>query len=381
MGVLAGAVHLPALCMDGKRAAQAGIARGLKQLRVPAWDEDALTMAIQAGLRLDADTIEGPERLDRVRLFLDEPSEQAWLAARALRLDVPVAQASGPTSLLGELAGSGLDREELWLAGGCQLGGCGIAMRLSASQGPELVAASVQDVGSLGSVSARDLEQATAELGIDSEEEVHRVSPPGTPSIAKQDPFGLQVGHVGASSAVLELLAAWDRGQAPILLAQAGQGEALAVHLEAGHVPVEGLGASGVEMTPEAYQRRSQASFPAWSEASQGAYVSGEVYEADLDRRYGARNRGTAVVAARTTIQAGPPAEFDRQHEASGPYDVLILELDDSQEREIGQAAVPPGILSIGDAVRPVLRGVFSMEDTMRYGLKWWPQRGLDTEQ
>ncbi|MDX1611597.1 MAG: 3-hydroxy-3-methylglutaryl CoA synthase, partial [Candidatus Thermoplasmatota archaeon] len=70
---------------------------------------------------------------------------------------------------------------------------------------------------------------------------------------------------------------------------------------------------------------------------------------------------------------AGPPGEFQAQHEASGAYDVVIVDLDDGG-RVIGQAACPPGKLAIGDEVRPVLRRLFQQEGRWRYALKWWPQ-------
>jgi hypothetical protein len=364
VGVTAGGVHLPAHRVDGKRAREAGLARGFEALRVPDWDEDALTMAVEAGLQLPDEALAGVER---VRLFLDEAIEQAGLAARALDVDAPVTQTRGRTGLVAELAAHE-GGEELWLAAGSSIGGAGVAWRLAPADGVEV----------RGSVASRDrpldpdpeaaVDRAVEKLAV--RDELPRLAPPETAGVASQDPYGWQVGDAGPAAAGLELLAHHARASEPALLVAAGEGQAHAVHLGEGSIPVEGLGAPAVELDPEAYRQRQRADPPAWSEASQGAYVSREVYDHDPERRYGARARGGGEVAAVTTIEAGPPGEFERQHEAAGPYDVVIVSRDEGG-REIGQAASGPGELSIGDRVRPVLRRVFSMEGQTRYGLKW----------
>lgn len=364
MGVQAGGVHLPVHRMEGKRSREAGLQRGFEALRIPSWDEDPLTMAIEAGLELEAGHLAG---VDAIRLFLADPSEQAGLAARALDLDVPVTQITGPAGLVAELA-NGTDREELWLAAGQATGGAGVALRVSEGEGVDVRASATVETSPLEPESSSALQRVLEEL--DTEAGVHRLTGPQAASLASQDPHGLAIGQAGPAAPGLELLAHRARSSEASLLAAAGGGQAHAVHLEEGSIPVAGLDAPSVEIQPEAYRRRQEAQPVPWSEASQGAYVSPEVYNHDEERRYGARARGEGEVGATTTIEAGPPGEFVRQHEAQGPYDVVIVELDEGG-REIGQAAVPAGTLSIGDRVRPVLRRVFSMEEQVRYGLKW----------
>lgn len=365
LGLTAGAVHLPLHRIDGKRAREAGLARGFQALRVPAWDEDPLTMAIEAGLRLPDEAIEGA---DRIRLFLEEASEQASLAARALDLDVPVVQSTGEAGLVAELAASAAG-EELWLAAGGTIGGAGIALRVGQG-GAAVGEAASADTGPLDPDGEAAVQAALDEVAPD--EGLARLALPGLASLATDDPAGLSVGQTGPAGPGLELLAHLADGTEPAVLGALGEAQAYAVRLGGGTVPVEGWQAPSVELAVATYRERQRADPPAWSEASQGAYVSREVYDADPERRYGARARAHGEVAAVTTIEAGPPAEFARQHEAGGPYDVLIVSFAEGG-REIGQAAAAPGQVSIGDEVRPVLRRVFSLEGQVRYGLKWRP--------
>lgn len=360
-------VHLPVHRMDGKRAADAGLIRGFEALRVPAWDEDAFTMALEAGLKLPEDAFQGVER---IRLFVDGEPEQAGLAALALDLDAAVTVETSVGGLLAELAGHG-DREEVWLAAGADVGGAGVALRVGSGEGAHVVDAARAD-GSPLSGGTGALRAALDRL--DAPEEVPRVVPPGQGSTGGLDPFGLEVGRAGPAAGALEIVHRWAGGGKPTVVGQVSGGQALAVEVDGGPVDVTGLDAGHVELSPEAFRQRERADPPAWSEASQGAYVSREIYDAQPTRRYGARARGPGVVQAATTIEAGPPGEFQRQHEASGAYDVVIVDLDDEEGREIGQAAVPPGRLSIGDRVRPVVRRLFSMEGQVRYALKWWPE-------
>lgn len=368
MGVRAGAVHLPLHRIDGKRAREAELARGFEALRVPAWDEDPLTMAIEAGLRLGDEAIEGAER---IRLFLDEASEQAALAARALDLVVPVVQTSGEAGLVAELA-AGSPGEELWLAAGEATGGAGVALRVGEG-GAEIRQAASVDTGPLDPEPEAALQRAFEE--VDPGAERVRLAPPELASLTTSEPAGLRVGRTGPAGPGLELLAHLADEAGAAVLGAVGQAQAHAVGIDPGTVKVTGWQAPNVELDPASYRERQRAEAPAWSQASQGAYVSREVYDADPERRYGARVRGGGEVAAVTTIEAGPPAEFARQHEAAGPYDVAIVALDEGG-REIGQAAAAPGQLAIGDEVRPVLRRVFSLEEQTRYGLKWRPVDG-----
>jgi hypothetical protein len=364
LGIEAIGVHLPTHRLDGKRAREAGRADGFEALRVPAWDEDGLTMAIEAALARPDEALAGVER---VRLFTGEPVEQAGLAATALDLDVPVTTSQAPAGLVAELA-SHEGGEELWLAAGRELGGAGVALRVG-DEGLPIDAHATATAAPLDPDPASALAQAFDEL--DPEAEIARLVGPRHASLATDDPFGLQVGEAGPAAPGLEIAHQAAQVGEAALVGAFGGGQAHAVRL-AGSCPVHGLDQASVELEPDRLERRQDADPPAWSEASQGAYVSREVYDSDPERRYGARARSHGEVAAVTTIRGGPPGEFARQHEADGSYDVVIVDLDEG-DREIGQAAVPAGELAIGDRVEPVLRFVFSIEDQRRYGLKWRP--------
>jgi hypothetical protein len=365
VAITAGGVHLPVHRIEGKRARQAGLTRGFEALRVPGWDEDGLTMAVEAGLHLPDEALEG---LDRIRVFLEDPSEQVGLAARALDVDVPVTQTTGRTGLVTELA-TDARGEELWLAAGHAIGGAGVAVRVSPDEGACLTGAASVEAAPLGGGDEAALQRAFAEL--DPDETVPRLAPPATASTASEGAVGWSVGRAGPAGAGLEILERLTEAEGPVLVGDVGDGQAHVVRLEGPAIAVDGLATPTEELAVDAYRRREQAEAEPWSEASQGAYVSREVYDADPERRYGARARGGGEVAATTTIEAGPPGEFARQHDADGPYDVVIVSLDEGG-REIGQAALE-GELSIGDRVRPVLRRLFSMEGQTRYGLKWRP--------
>lgn len=368
MGVTRIGVHLPVRALADKELRGAGLPRHLEGLRLPWWDEDPLTMAVEAGLQLHA----LPDHLERIHLALDAPTDQPGLAAIALGLDMPVVQHAGPNAGLTALVAAD-PGPSLVLAGGAVLGGAGVAVLLEPAQGAAVVARRAAHRGGLGAGDADAI--AAAVDGLKGGGPL--LVPPGHggpkgPTGAIASSLAKRVGDAGAAAVLLELAAHLDRAEGPLRLASVARGEALAVAVGDGAVRVTGLDQPSVETTLAAWRALTSASAEPWAEASQGAYVSAEEYEADPVARYSCRAMGPATVEAVTTIEAGPPGEFVRQHEAAGPYDVAIVSLADGRRR-IVQSAAPPGALAIGDAVAPVLRRLFSQEGAIRYAVKVVP--------
>lgn len=369
MGITAGAVSLPRHRIGEKKLRSAGIARGYESLRVPWWDEDALTLAVDAALSL-GDEI---DRARRVVIALDEPHPQRSLVQHALDLHVPMVEVTG--RLAGYDALQSIDRRStLLLAGGvgagASAGAAGAAMMLDAERGVPLQAAANVTTGPLGGSEGEALEQAVDELPEDGPLHLPTCIP-GRRALGSEaeTPRTLSIGDAGAAGLMIELLDALGRGTEPRRVAGAEPGRAVALLTGEGAIDVREPDPPAIDLDVDRWRGLTEADPVPWSEASQGAYVSREEYDADPAERYGARQMGEGTVLAVTTIEAGPPGEFVRQHEASGPYDVVIVETDEG-DRRIRQSAAEPGALSIGDRVRPVLRRLFSMEDQWRYAVK-----------
>lgn len=371
MGITAGAVHRPDMRLADKELTRAHRRQGLTELALPGWDEDPLTMAIEAALHL-GDRVEVAQR---IHLALDEAHDQPGLALIALGLEAELVEHAGPEAGLEALASADPSRPSLVLAGGSRLGGAGAALLLEPEAGIP-VEASATCTG--GSLSGQRLGPLTAALEtLDGRGPL--VLPAGRLGRKQQAPaervhteLTRQVGDAGAAAALVELCSEIEASAGPRQVASVSDGRAVAVQLGQGQVPFQGLEARGKATTWAAYQAMRDHAPVAWHEASQGAYVSAETYEADPVQRYGARTTGPGTVATVTTIQAGPPGEFQAQHAASGPYDVAIVELA-AGGRTIGQVAGPPGQLAIGQAVEPVLRRLFRQEGRWRYAIKWRP--------
>lgn len=369
MGITAGAVALPRHRIGEKQLRSAGIARGYESLRVPWWDEDALTLAVDAALAL-GDEI---DRARRVVVALDEPHPQSSLVQHALGLHVPMVEVTGRLAGYDALE-SIKHRSTLLLAGGvgsgASGGAAGAAMMLDADQGIPLQAAANVTAGPLGGSEGAALQRAVDELPETGS--LHLPTGiPGRRALASEaeTPRALSIGDAGAAGLLVELLDALGEGTGPRRIAGAERGRAVALLTGEGTIDVREPEQSSTDIDVDRWRGLTEADPAPWSEASQGAYVSREEYDARPTERYGARQMGEGNVLAVTTIEAGPPGEFVRQHEASGPYDVVIVETDDGNRR-IVQSAAEPGALSIGDRVRPVLRRLFSMEDQWRYAVK-----------
>lgn len=369
MGITTGAIALPRHRIDEKQLRSAGIARGYERLRVPWWDEDGLTLAVDAALAL-GDEI---DRARRIVLALDEPHDQRSLVQHALGLRAPMVEVTGRLAGYDALE-SVKHRSTLLLAGGvgsgASAGAAGAAMMLDHDRGVPIQAAANVTAGPLGGSEGDALERAVDELPEDGPLHLP-TGVPGRRALASraETPGTLSIGDAGAGGLLTELLTALDRGTGPRRIAGAEQGRAVALMTGEGTIDVHEVEQTPIDVDVERWRALTETDAVPWSEASQGAYVSREEYDAHPAERYGARSIGEGTVLAVTTIEAGPPGEFVRQHEAAGPYDVVIVETDDG-DRRIMQSAAEPGALSIGDRVRPVLRRLFSMEDQWRYAVK-----------
>lgn len=366
MGLLAGAVATPVRELPGKALERTDRGAGFEALRVPWFDEDGLTLALDAGLALPGEAL---ERAERVVLALASPHEQASLARRALGLDAPLVQASGPLAGLAALEAAGPE-PTLVLAGGTGEGGAGVAVLLAEGEGVPVDAVAEADGAPLGGDAGRRVSEAVDALGTEQGPLRVAAGDPGRVGFEAAKARTGTIGDAGPAGPLVELVDALGSEGGPVRVAASGGDQGLALAFGEGAIEAVWTPRRTHPVEPAALERLESADPVPWSEAAQGAYVSREEYDAEPERRYGARGIGPGEVTAATTIQAGPPGEFQRQHEAGGPYDVVIVELD-AGGRRIAQSALPPGVLGIGDRVRPVLRRLFSMEGTWRYAVKF----------
>jgi len=362
VGVTTAGIALPRRRVPAKRLEEARAGGAFEALRVPWFDEDALTLALDAGLALD----EAVDRAERVVLALGEEHDQPGLVGHALDLDAPVAPRTGPLAGLDALADAG-EGSTLVLAGGAGAGGAGAAVLVEPGEGAPVEAVGRATGRPLGDETGGLLASAVDAVGAGGA----RVPAdrPGRGAVAEGEPATATVGEAGSAAGLVELVEALD-GDGPASVADVAGSRAVAVRVADGTVDVARAPGEPADVTVEAW-RELGAEVEPWHGASQGAYVSREDYEADPAERYGARRLGEGTVAAATTIRGGPPGEFRRQHEAAGPYDVVVV--DDGDTRRIHQSTAPPGELAIGDPVDRVLRRLFRQEGAWRYAAKVRP--------
>lgn len=82
---------------------------------------------------------------------------------------------------------------------------------------------------------------------------------------------------------------------------------------------------------------------------------------------------GGRVVATTTIGKGGQPTEFDAQVAASGPYEVVLVELEGGTRVTLQMTDSGPGQVSVGDPVNTLLRRLYPMEGEWRYGRKAVP--------
>ncbi|MHB1435820.1 MAG: Zn-ribbon domain-containing OB-fold protein [Thermoplasmata archaeon] len=79
---------------------------------------------------------------------------------------------------------------------------------------------------------------------------------------------------------------------------------------------------------------------------------------------------GGRVEAVTTIHPGGQPTEFDPLVEASGGYDVVLVELAPGVRATLPVTDSPPGTAQVGDRIGTVLRRLYPMDGQWRYGLK-----------
>jgi len=79
---------------------------------------------------------------------------------------------------------------------------------------------------------------------------------------------------------------------------------------------------------------------------------------------------GGTILAVTTIRKGGQPTEFDAQVDASGPYDVALVELAPGARVTLQVTDSAPGSVHVGDSVVTRLRRLYPMEGEWRYGRK-----------
>jgi len=82
---------------------------------------------------------------------------------------------------------------------------------------------------------------------------------------------------------------------------------------------------------------------------------------------------GGRVLATTWIGRGGQPTEFDAQVEASGPYGVVIVELEPGVRATLPVADAGPGEIRIDDTVGTRLRRLYPIDGEWRYGRKAVP--------
>jgi uncharacterized OB-fold protein len=82
---------------------------------------------------------------------------------------------------------------------------------------------------------------------------------------------------------------------------------------------------------------------------------------------------GARVLAVTTIRKGGQPTEFDAQVEASGPYEVALVDLAGGARVTLQVTDAAPGTLRVGGSVDTRLRRLYPMEGEWRYGRKAVP--------
>lgn len=409
-------------------------ARGIRRKAVPGFDEDEITMGVEAACRLPA-----LPRVDAIFFASSSGTPCSGTLAEALgRRDIHLADILGTTNAGGVALRSAFDfvgKDEggaLVVTADTPQGaaadaaehakGAGAAAILVSANGSWVLrgtgAASGNRLGNAGDgdrlrFAARraGLAKSDTVLAADGDprwpEEAFASLIKGgriSPGVARE------AGDCGASAAFLNLAEnAGSIHRGNVLLATCGGGTALALRfrvarpLRSGRPPLADPGAE-IDYVRYAQLRRYLA--PKSRSVSQGAYVSLTTYRASLGARYRLegqrcadcgetqfpprevcrscgstklrvrRLRREGVVHAFTVIGRGAaPSEFAEQQQLTGEYVTAVIELADGPRATVQLTDVEARDVSIGDPVVAVFRRIYEQEGIVRYGLKFRPGR------
>jgi len=328
---------------------------GVVQRSAPGFDEDPITMAVEAGERALAAA--GTRAVDVLAYATSGTAGGGALVAEALGIDPARAR-----DVLGSPDGG-----ETALAGALDAAGSGTSTLLIATDAPEGEPHGAAAVALL--------------VTPDGRVPWRRGTSPSLSAIRSR------VGEAGAATVLLSFLTGVEpsdvRGDVDVVRALKGR----------------------ATIRPELYEAvRRRGRSPPGTEYSQGAYVSPVTYRAEAKARYrlvgerctacgrlhfppreaclgcgaaaweDAPLRRTGTVYAFTVIGKGAaPSEFLEQQEATGEYATAVVALDDGPRVAAMLTDVEPKAVAIGMPVRMVFRRLYTQEGATRYGFKFAP--------
>lgn len=351
-------------------------APGILEKAVPAFDEDAVTMAVEAADRALAGTAEPVKRL----VYLSSASGGAPTVAQALGIDAATAEeASSPVRAV---------------TAAFEHAQAGRATLLVASDAPR---AKPKELGehALGAAAVAFL---VAPGGL-----VVRADGPAYAVELERNPRE-RIGDAGIAMPFLQFLEVLRTAKAGTRLAM--EGLAFEVTGTPRGDPDLWVGLeSRTPVTHEQYVAMRHHEPPAGTEYSQGAYVSMPAYLGEAKARYRlvgercakcgrvhfpprescvacgavewvdvALDRTGSVYAFTIIGKGAAPSEFLEQQNAVGAYGVAVVELEDGPRVSAMLTDVEPKDVRIGMPVRMVFRRLYTQEGVSRYGFKFAPQ-------
>jgi uncharacterized OB-fold protein len=420
-GIARIALARPSLVVDAKEITEAWgrSPRGVERLRLPAWDEDGTTLAIDAGREAL-----GRESGAALRtLVLAGPVEGAVVAealgARHARLVAP----SGPLAGLDALtAGLAAAPPALVVAAAIPESPVGSDARLE--EGAGAVGLLATEEGALREVASVHVARASPPGELDAgailAEALERfAAPPEPPVFAAgvaagprpvrpaadvRKEWGELSGGVGALAQLAESARAGLAPGAWCLVGGADRERASLLALQAaGHVEVVPPAERARRVGPLRALEESRALASSEPDAPMGAYVPAGTWVEDLPARlrlvaqrcarcgrvqYPPRGAcldcrarefqevelaRTAQVHAATRIgRGGAPSEFASEQTHTGAYWVGVVEWPEQKVRVTARlAGYDEHGPALGDSVRAVVRRLFEQEGAARYGVKF----------
>jgi len=396
--------------------------RGIEEKSVPGPDEDAVTLAVEAGVR--ALSAGGAAGIGYLVLASEAPvdatavSEALGLigarvktssgtdAGPALLAALDFCDTSGGRALfvaVGVPAGSPADPGEQGrgaAAAALVCGGGGLIRREAVHYGTE--GSRERALGTLGQKTGRPVHIFVDEPEPQTPATLEKAFPK-----AVRSGLSRHTGDVGPASAFLALaMHAGGIAKGDVVLVSTGTPEGGTAIGFTAAAKVQG----GAEVLPDAripvpYATHLRRALSTAGEAtSQGAYVSPTAYRAELKARYrligeectkcgtlhfppretcskcGAREfadhpmRPTGEVYSFTIIGRGAaPSEFAEQQALWGDYATAIVQLDEGPRIAAMLTEFEPRAVGVGTRVRSCFRRIYTQEGVPRYGFKFRP--------